>query len=259
MKTVANNSQHNRALLQSIARRAMVEGGLLPDFSPAALAELEKISATPEVVDASSFRDLRDLPWASIDNDDSRDLDQLTVAQRLPGGTVKILVAVADVDFLVKDRTAIDGHARHNTTSVYTAAEIFSMLPEKLSTDLSSLNLNEDHLAIVVEMVTGADGVLQTSDIYRARVRNHAKLAYNSVAAWLDGNGSAPEALATVDALDDNLRLQDGVAQSMKKLRHVHGALSLETIEARPIFEGDQIRGLELEKRTVPSKLSKIL
>ena len=112
------------------------------------------------------------------------------MAEALPGDKVKILVAVADVDSLVKNGSAIDEHARHNTTSVYTAAKIFPMLPEKLSTDLTSLNLNEDRLAIVIEMVIGADGSLQDSDIYRARVRNHAKLAYNSVAAWLEGSGS---------------------------------------------------------------------
>ncbi len=194
-------------------------------------------------------RDLRDLLWASIDNDDSRDLDQLTVAEAMPGDKVKILVAVADVDSLVKNGSAIDEHARHNTTSVYTAARIFPMLPEKLSTDLTSLNFNEDRLAIVVEMVIGADGSLQDSDIYRARVRNHAKLAYNSVAAWLEGNGTVPEAIAAVNGLDENLRMQDRAAQSMKNFRHVHGALSLETIEARPIFDGDEIRDLEVEKK----------
>ena len=193
------------------------------------------------------IRDLTDLLWASIDNDDSRDLDQLTVAEALPGDKVKIRVAVADVDALVKDGSAIDEHARHNTTSVYTAAEIFPMLPEKLSTDLTSLNFDEDRLAVVVEMVIGADGSLQGSDIYRARVRNHAKLAYNSVAAWLEGNGAVPEAIAAVDGLAENLRVQDRIAQSLKNLRHVHGALSLETIEAKPVFDGDQIRDLEVE------------
>ena len=197
----------------------------------------------------SQVRDLRDLLWASIDNDDSRDLDQLTVAEAMPGDKVKILVAVADVDSIVKNGSAIDDHARHNTTSVYTAATIFPMLPEKLSTDLTSLNFNEDRLAIVVEMVIGADGSLQDSDIYRARVRNHAKLAYNSVAAWLEGNGIVPEAIAAVHGLDENLRMQDRVAQSMKNFRHVHGALSFETIEARPIFDGDEIRDLEVEKK----------
>jgi exoribonuclease-2 len=156
---------------------------------------------------------------------------------------------VADVDSIVKSRSAIDDHAQHNTTSVYTAAEIFPMLPEKLSTNLTSLNFNEDRPAIVIEMVIGLDGSLKASDIYRAHVRNHAKLAYNSVAAWLEGKEIVPEAITAVNGLAENLRRQDRVAQSMKNLRHVHGALSFETVEARPIFDGDEIRDLEVEKR----------
>ena len=136
-------------------------------------------------------RDMRNLPWASIDNDDSRDLDQLTVAEAMPEGAVKILVAIADVDAIVKQGSAIDDHARQNTTSVYTAAEIFPMLPEKLSTDLTSLGYQEDRPAIVIEMVIGEDGSLRSSDLYGATVRNRAKLAYNSVAAWLEGEGPA--------------------------------------------------------------------
>jgi exoribonuclease-2 len=167
----------------------------------------------------------------------------------MPGDKVKILVAVADVDSLVKSGSAIDEHARHNTTSVYTVGRIFPMLPEKLSTDLTSLNFNEDRMAIVVEMMIGPDGSLMDSDTYRASVRNHAKLAYNSVAAWLEGNGIVPAAVAAVHGLEKNLRLQDKAAQSMKNLRHVHGALSFETAEARPVFDGDEIRDLEAEKR----------
>jgi exoribonuclease-2 len=201
------------------------------------------------VGDPSGIRDLTDLLWASIDNDGSRDLDQLTVAEALPGDKVKIRVAVADVDALVKNGSAIDEHAGHNTTSVYTAAKIFPMLPEKLSNDLTSLNLDEERLAVVVEMEIGADGSLQGSDIYRARVHNRAKLAYNSVAAWLEGNGAVPEGIAAVNGLTENLRVQDRTAQSLKQLRHVHGALSLETIEAKPIFDGDQIRDLEGEQK----------
>jgi exoribonuclease-2 len=248
------NDRHHRAILQSIAQRAMIERGLLPDFSAQALAELGRLQA-PAAINGAIVRDLRDLLWASIDNDDSRDLDQLTVAEAMPGGKVKILVAVADVDSLVKNGSAIDEHAHHNTTSVYTAARIFPMLPEKLSTDLTSLNFNEERLSIVVEMVIGADGSLQDSDIYRARVRNHAKLAYNSVAAWLEGNGKVPEAAAAVNGLDENLRLQDRVAQSLKNLRHVHGALSLETIEAKPIFDGDQIRDLQVEEKNCAKEI----
>ena len=226
----------------------MFQRGLLPDFSAEALVELGKIQ-TPATINSEKVRDLRDLLWASIDNDDSLDLDQLTVAEAMPEDRVKIHVAVADVDALVNNGSAIDEHARHNTTSVYTAGSIFPMLPEKLSTNLTSLNFNEDRLAIVIEMVVGPDGSLMDSDIYRAHVRNHAKLAYNSVAAWLEGNGIVPEALAAIEGLQENLRLQDRTAQRMKDLRHVHGALSFETIEAKPVFEGDELRALEVEKK----------
>jgi exoribonuclease-2 len=232
----------------------MLERGLLPDFSAAALAELDRIQAAADVntepmKDRAGMRDLTDLLWASIDNDDSRDLDQLTVAEAMAGEQVKIRVAVADVDALVKDGAAIDEHARHNTTSVYTAAKIFPMLPEKLSTDLTSLNLDEERLAVVVEMTVAADGSLVGSEIFRARVRSHAKLAYNSVAAWLDGSGALPDEIAAVDGLAANLRVQDRIAQRLRDLRHVHGALRLETIEAKPVFDGDQIRDLEVERR----------
>jgi VacB/RNase II family 3'-5' exoribonuclease len=242
------NDRQQRALLQDIARRAMLERGLLPDFSAEAIAELGRIQ-TPAAMNGEPVRDLRGLVWASIDNDDSLDLDQLTVAEAMPGGLVKILVAVADVDSLVKNGSAIDDHACHNTTSVYTAARIFPMLPEKLSTNLTSLNSNEERLSIVVEMMIGADGSLQDSDIYRAQVRNHAKLAYNSVAAWLEGNGVVPEAITAALGLDENLRTQDRAAQSMRNFRHAHGALSLETIQAKPIFDGDQIRDLKAENK----------
>jgi exoribonuclease-2 len=243
---MGTNEKHDRAILQSIAHRVMLERGLLPDFSAGALAELGRIQG-PAATEGGPVRDLRNLLWASIDNDDSRDLDQLTVAEAMPGGRVKILVAIADVDSLVKGGSVIDEHARHNTTSVYTAAEIFPMLPEKLSTNLTSLNLNEERLAVVIEMAIEAGGTLADSDIYRAHVRNHAKLAYNSIAAWLDGNGPQPEAVSAVPGLAENLRVQGGAAQGLKNLRQVHGALSLETIEPKPVFDGDQIRALELD------------
>jgi len=173
----------------------------------------------------------------------------------MPGDKVKLWVAVADVDALVKNGTAIDEHARHNTTSVYTAAEIFPMLPEKLSTNLTSLSFNEDRLAVVVEMVVEADGSIQDSDIFKAQVHNRAKLAYNSVAAWLEGQAPAPDGVAAVQGLAENLHIQDQAAQRMKNLRHVQGALSLETIEARPIFEGDEMSGLEAEARNRAKEL----
>jgi len=242
------HNQHHRAILQDIADRAMLERGLLPDYSPQALAELNRIQS-PARRDGKPIRDLTELLWASIDNDDSRDLDQLTVAEAMPGNALKVQVAVANVDALVKDGTAIDEHARHNTTTVYTPAKIFPMLPEKLSTNLTSLNFNQDRLSIVVEMVIGDDGSVQESSIYQALVRNHAKLTYNGVAAWLESRDPIPESVAAVNGLAECLRLQDQAAQKMKRLRHEHGALSLETIEAKPVFDGDEIRDLELDQK----------
>jgi exoribonuclease-2 len=231
----------------------MSERRLLPEFSAAALAETAAITKPASAADG--VRDLRSLLWASIDNDDSRDLDQLSVSVPISGGGVKILVAIADVDALVKKGTAIDDHAETNTTSVYTAAEIFPMLPEKLSTDLTSLGEEEERLAIVIEMTVGADGAVTDSDVYRALVYNHAKLAYNSVAAWLDGTAPAPPRLAAVAGLDEQLRIQDRAAQTMKGMRHRNGALSLETIEARPVFDGDVLTDLRPDEKNRAKEL----
>jgi len=240
--------------LRSIARRAMVQRGLLPDFSPAVLAQTDAIAGAA-AERGPSIRDRRRLLWASIDNDDSRDLDQLSVAEPLTGGAVKILVAVADVEATVTEGSAIDRHARTNTTSVYTAAEVFPMLPEKLSTDLTSLGESQERLAIVMEMVVGADGTVTESEVYRAVVLNHAKLAYNAVAAWLDGTAPAPPGLSEVPGLDEQLRTQDRVAQAMKGLRHEHGALSLATLESRAVFEGDVLADLRPDEKNRAKEL----
>ncbi len=234
--------------MQRIARRAMVERGLLPDFSPQALAELDELRG-PATQTEKTTRDLRHLLWCSIDNDDSRDLDQLTVAETMPDGSVKVLVAVADVDAMVKKDSAIDEHARRNTTSVYTAARIFPMLPEKLSTDLTSLNYASERHALIVELVVGEEGALLRSDVYEALVRNHAKLAYNSVAAWLEGIGAIPSEINAIPGLDENLRLQDRAAQLLKTLRHEHGALTLETVEARLVFDDGVLKDLQAERK----------
>ncbi len=244
---------NDRATLTAIARRAMLERGLEPDFSPAAQHELTAIRGPATAT--SGALDLRDRLWTSIDNDDSRDLDQLTVAESLPGGRVRILVAIADVDALVHQDSALDDHAAHNTTSVYTPAVIFPMLPEALSTDLTSLNEDQDRLAVVADMVFGVNGALAESTLYRAQVRNHAKLAYRSVAAWLDGAGVAPRRVQETPGLDDNLRLQDRVAQQLSELRHRMGALSLETLDARAVFNGDAVSNLELDRKNRAKQL----
>ncbi len=232
--------------LRRIARRAMLERGLLPEFSAAALAEAK--ADRPAVATDASVRDLRDLLWCSIDNDDSRDLDQLSVAQP-DAGAVRILVAIADVDATVEPRSAVDAHAQANTTSVYTAAQIFPMLPERLSTDVTSLGEGEDRLAIVVDMRVAPEGTVKDCDIYRASVRNRAKLAYKGVAAWLDGTAAVPAAVSRVPGMDEQLRAQDRVAQAMKQLRHERGALTLDTLETRAVFDGDVLTDLRPDEK----------
>jgi VacB/RNase II family 3'-5' exoribonuclease len=225
----------------------MVEHGLLPEFSPDVVAETLAIGG-PAGFEGANIRDMRDRLWASIDNDTSRDLDQLSVAEAAAGGATKIFVAIADVDALVHASSAIDGHAKTNTTSVYTAARIFPMLPEKLSTDLTSLAESSDRRALVVEMLVQPNGMVTESDVYGAVVRNRAKLAYNSVAAWLDGTGPAPARVASVPGIDEQLRMQDRVAQALRSTRFEHGALDLQTPEATAVFEGDALRDLVPEE-----------
>lgn len=249
MKAAAREPEiRNKSILQDIAKRAMLLRGLRPEFSSECISELDRIQAPAKPDSAANARDLRHMLWASIDNDDSEDLDQLTVAEPLPEGKIRILVAIADVDSLVKKNSAIDRDAQANTTSIYTAARIFPMLPLKLSTDYTSLNLNQDRLAVVVDMTLDPEGRLLDSDVYRAAVRNHAKLAYNSLAAWLEGETEIPAAAAAVEGLAENILLQDKAAQMMKSLRHQEGALSLETIEAKAVFQEDLISDLVVEE-----------
>ncbi len=243
-----------RALLLRVARRAMAERGLEPEFGPAALAEAERLVA-PGAPFGADVRDLRDLAWCSIDNDDSRDLDQLTVAAELPEDKARVLVAVADVGTSVRPGSAVEAHAAANTTSVYTPPRNFPMLPERLSTDLTSLSQGRDRLAIVIEIAVDGAGSGGTSNVYRAAVRNQAKLAYSSVGAWLEGTGEMPPGIGAVPGLADNLRRQDWVARRLRASRHEEGALELETLEVRARFEGDAVVGLAREERNRAKEL----
>jgi exoribonuclease-2 len=232
-----------RERLREIARRAMRARGFEPDFPPDVLAEalaLEEPAKRP----AGPVADLRGLAWVSIDNDDSRDLDQLSVAEEQEDGSVRLLVAVADVDAAVRQGGAIDERARKNTTSVYTPAQVFPMLPERLSTDLTSLNEGEDRLALVVSLVTRRDGTLAGSSLTRALVRNEARLSYGAVAAWLDGRAGAPSAAGASPEVERQLRLQDRVASAMKDRREERGALALASSESTVVFEGDLLADL---------------
>ena len=238
---------HQRSDLIRIAIHAMSERSLLPEFSPAVERQLAGITGIPDDADPS-IHDLTALQWCSIDNDDSLDLDQLTVSEVLPNGSVRLWVAIADVDVLVPRDTPIDQHASTNTTSVYTSARIFPMLPERLSTDLTSLNPHQDRLAMVTEMVFNADGSLAGSTVYRARVRNQAKLAYDAVSAWLNGTGELPAAAAAVPGLEAQLRTQDSVAQQLRARRRSAGALEFESFQPRVTFDGERVSDIALQE-----------
>jgi len=234
--------------LHRTAVDAMRARGLLPEFAPQALQEAEAARGS-RAEPGADIRDLRGLTWFSIDNDDTRDLDQLSVADALPGGAVRLQVAVADVDALVRPGSAVDGHAAVNTTSVYTAAGVFPMLPEALSTDLSSLHEGQERLAVVVDMRVEPDGTVSSSQLLRAAVVNRAKLTYAAVSAWLDGGGPAPAALARVQGLDAQLRLHDQVSRQLQQWRGRRGALNLHSPSARPVFEDGRLVDLRPDEK----------
>jgi exoribonuclease-2 len=224
--------------LQTIARHAMVKYGLQPDWPAAARAELAHLREHA----MSRSRDLRDLPWSSIDNDESRDLDQLEVC--IEGATPRVLIAIADVDALVPKGSALDDHAEINTTSVYTPAYVFPMLPPELSTDRTSLNQDADRLAIVVDMEVGEDGGVGKSDVYCGRVRNRAKLAYEAVAAWLDGKGDAPAPIGQDPQIAEQVKLQDAIAARLRAWRQREGALDFDRTELKPIVSDGEVKEL---------------
>lgn len=244
---VSSNDMKTHNLLD-LARAAMLQRGLEPSFSEGVIRELQSINECA-VETNDIIPDLTHLPWCSIDNDNSMDLDQITVSQALPSDRVRILVGVADVDAIVKIGSEIDKHARKNTTSVYTGVKIFPMLPEKLSTDLTSLSEGEIRIAVIIDMVIKPNGEIEDSSVYRARVLNHAKLTYNDVSNWLEGKGPLPVAALKVVGMDEQLRVQDRVAQKMRSLRHQHGALELETIEPRAVVSDGRVIDLKQEKR----------
>lgn len=228
----------HRARLTEIARRAMREHGLEPDFPPAAKSQAERLDPAP--IDGA--RDLRRLPWTSLDNDDSRDLDQLAVCEP-HGDRVLLRVAIADVDAVIARGSAIDDHAQQNTTSVYTPAGVFPMLPLPVSTGHTSLNPGEDRMAMVVEMLVDADGALERTDVYRAAVHNHGKLAYDSVTAWLNGTAPPPAPLAKSRTLAEQLLALDEVASRLRARRHELGALDFDRSAEEPALEGDRVTG----------------
>lgn len=239
-----------------LARHEMQRAGFEPDFPAEVLREVAAmVDAAPALVGAAAVRDLRVLPWSSIDNPESRDLDQVEVAEPLPGGDIRVLVGIADVDALVTAGSAVDRHAQRNTTSVYCGLDVFPMLPERLSTDLTSLNEACDRAAIVTEFTVAADGTFRDVQAYRALIHNHAQLDYPSVGDWLEGRAPAPAKVAASATLAQQLRLQDEAARRLREARHRAGSLELDSIESTPVIRDGQVADLQVRARNRATQL----
>ncbi|HLK51742.1 MAG TPA: RNB domain-containing ribonuclease [Bryobacteraceae bacterium] len=236
--------------LAAAARQEMIDHGFQPDFPAGVAEQLAGINGRPD----PSLRDLRSLLWSSIDNDDSRDLDQIEWAERTGGG-IRVLVAIADVSASVAQATPIDAYAARETTTVYTGVRTFPMLPERLSTDLTSLAENQDRAAVVIDMTIASDGSIQTSSSYRAVVRNRAQLTYNGVGPWLENTAPAPPKVAASPDLQAQLKLQDEAAQQLCEARHRHGALSFDRLEIEPLVKDGQVQGLATRKHNRAGQL----
>ncbi|HVV45777.1 MAG TPA: RNB domain-containing ribonuclease [Bryobacteraceae bacterium] len=245
---------HNGFDLAAAARQTMIDEGFHPDFSSEVLRQLQALKTKPLPRAEGDVRDLRGLLWSSIDNDTSRDLDQAEVAERVEGG-ILVRVAIADVDTDVPAGSPIDRHAASETTSVYTGVRVFPMLPEELSTGLTSLNENEERLAVVTEFVVAADGAVGEGSVYRALVRNQAQLAYKGVGAWLEGRGEAPKKVQASGDLKDQIHLQDEAAQLLAEERHRMGALSLDRVETEALMDDGHVSGIEARRKNRATEL----
>lgn len=242
--------------LRSMAEQVMLQEGFEPEFPPAVQEQLAALRAHPPAIQAGAqVRDLRNLLWSSIDNDSSKDLDQIEVAEKLPDGTMRVLVGIADVDAFAPKGSPIDLHAAKETTTVYTGVRIFPMLPEELSTGASSLLENQDRLALVIEYVVSVDGQIGSSDVYRAVVRNKAQLTYGAVGPWLEGRAPAPPKVAASADLQTQLKMQDAAAQALLQERYRHGALAIESTETQAVVKDGQVVGLANQEKNRASEL----
>lgn len=251
-----NNKLPSHVDLQAIAKQVMLENGFEPDFPPQVQQQLASLAAQPPSLSAQDgIRDLRGLLWSSIDNDTSRDLDQIEVAERLSNGQTKVLVGIADVDALVTKGSAIDQHAAKETTTVYTGVMNFPMLPEQLCTGATSLLENQDKLSVVVEFIVDQKGCVGSGNAYSAITRNKAQLTYNAVGGWLEGKSTAPPKVAASAELAAQLKLQSEAAQALKNERHQHGALNIESTEVRPILVNEQVVDIARQEKNMATEL----
>jgi exoribonuclease-2 len=251
-----NDPSRTHVDLQETAKQVMIENGFEPELPAPAQQQLTAIVAhPPQAIPGADVRDLRNLLWSSIDNDTSRDLDQIEVAEQLPDGSAKVMVGIADVDAFVQKSTPIDQHAATETTTVYTGVRNFSMLPEQLSTDETSLLETGDRIGMVIEFAVGADGVIGAGTLYRAIMRNKAQLTYNGVGPWLENKGAAPEKVAASPELQAQLKLQCQIAQRLKTQRYLHGALNIETIETQAVVLNDKVVDVARQEKNEATEL----
>jgi VacB/RNase II family 3'-5' exoribonuclease len=242
--------------LQAVARQVMIERGFQPDFPPPVLAQAAELQKESNgATDSNGLRDLRSLLWSSIDNDTSKDLDQIEVAEQLPNGDVRVLIGIADVDAKVPQQSPIDQHASLETTTVYTGVRNFSMIPEILSTGITSLNEEQDRPALVIEFVVSSNGEVKSEDVYGALVRNKAQLTYSATGNWLGGTADAPAKVAISADLQAQIKMQDAAAQALRKLRFENGALNIDTVEVRPVFLSDKSIDVVKQERNRASEL----
>jgi exoribonuclease-2 len=236
--------------LRARARQAMVDAGFQPDF-PGVVCQEVRTLRQPVPTASNGMRDLRHLLWSSIDNDSSRDLDQVEYVEKLTDGAVRLMVGIADVDAAVLKNCATDNHAAKETTSVYTGVRTFPMLPDELSTDLTSLGEGQDRFAVVVELHILDSGEVQSHVAYPALLRNRAKLAYSSTGAWLEGQGSMPPAIAALPGMEAQIRLQQETSEKLRGLRKRHGALTFGSLEARPVLQNGELKDLKLSQHNL--------
>ena len=235
--------------LKAHAHQAMLEAGFQPDFPPEVVRETAKAENRNPV--GAAARDLRSLLWSSIDNDSSRDLDQVEYVEQLPDGSLRLLVGIADVDASVPKGSATDLHAAAEATSVYTGVAIFPMLPGELSTDRTSLLDSQDRCSIVIELHVLASGEVSGHEVYPAWLRNRAKLAYSSTGAWLEGRGPIPSVVAAVPGMEAQLRLQLEASEKLAGIRKQHGSLTFGSVETTPVLQNGEVTELAVSKRTV--------
>ena len=251
-----NDIPANHLDLQAAAKTVMLENGFEPEYPSQVQQQLNELKMNPpRLAPCADVRDLRGLLWSSIDNDTSRDLDQIEIAEQLPNGETKVLVAIADVDAFVAKNTPIDQHAAKETTTVYTGVRNFSMLPEQLSTGTTSLLESGDKLTVVIEFVVASDGTMHSGTIYRAIVRNKAQLAYNAVGAWLEDKGRAPDKVSASAELQSQLKLQNETAQRLMKERYRRGALNIETIETHAVVLNERIVDVARQEKNEATEL----